>query len=295
MKHDIHNLKDNLQDLGWLDRSYRKHNIIVHGLIKGTNESRWDLCYKLLDLFSKELKINICDYMVDDCCRLGKKRNKRPALISFTSTLITDRILERAKLLKGTKIFLERDHDFKTRSIRAQLIAYMREARAKGKHAILSYDKLLIERTEVDLHYCKNNMEISRNVELGDRGRVDEEEKSKNTEVGQQNVNNSRPSTSQADLSNLRGECNNEKKRGSVGESRQRRISTEFNATSHASQEHARSRSNSSDLPGSPRGMTVDTQPRLTFSNSNRQDRSTTNRGAEGNFHNLRSWMTKSQ
>ena len=32
MKQDILNLKDNLQDQGWLDRSYRKHNIIVYGL-----------------------------------------------------------------------------------------------------------------------------------------------------------------------------------------------------------------------------------------------------------------------
>ena len=105
--------------------------------------------------------------MVDDYYRLGKKRNRRPALISFTSTLIRDSILERAKLLKGTKIFLERDHDVKTRNIRSQLIPYMREARGKGKHAILRYDKLFIEGREVDLHYCKNNMESSRNVELG--------------------------------------------------------------------------------------------------------------------------------
>ena len=105
MKQDILNLKENMQDQGWLDRNYRKHNIIVYGLNEGINESRWDLCYKLIDLFDKELRINICDYMVDDCYRLGKKRNRRPALISFTSSLIRDSILESAKLLKGTKKF----------------------------------------------------------------------------------------------------------------------------------------------------------------------------------------------
>ena len=95
MKQDILNFQHNLQDQMWLDRSYRKHNIIVYGLNEDTNESRWDLCYKLLDLFNKELQINICDYMVDDCYRLGKKRNRRPALISSTSTLTRDSILER--------------------------------------------------------------------------------------------------------------------------------------------------------------------------------------------------------
>ena len=141
-------------------------------------------------------------------------------LISFTSTLTRDRILERAKLLKGTKIFLERDHDFETRNIRAQLIPYMREARAKGKHAILRYDKLIIEGREVDIHYCKNNIEISRNVESGVQDTMDEEEKSKNTEVGQQNVNFNRPSTSHADVSNSPGKRSSEEKRGSVGEPR---------------------------------------------------------------------------
>ena len=87
MKQDILNLKDNLQDQGWLVRSYRKHNIMVYGLNEDRNDGRWDLCYKLLDLINNELKFNICDYMVDDCYRLGKKRNRRSALISFTSTL----------------------------------------------------------------------------------------------------------------------------------------------------------------------------------------------------------------
>ena len=39
MKQDILNLKDNLQDQGWLDRSYRKHNIIVYGLNEDKRKS----------------------------------------------------------------------------------------------------------------------------------------------------------------------------------------------------------------------------------------------------------------
>ena len=171
----------------------------------------------------------------------------------------------------------------------------MREARAKGKHVILRYDKLLIEGREVGLHYCKNNMENIRNVELGDQGRVVEEEKSKNTEVGHQNASYCRPTTRQVDVSNLPEECDKEKEHGRDGATSLHRVSTESNTRSHASQEHARSRSNSRDLPGSPRGVTIDTQPRRTFPNPNRQYGSTINRGAEGNFYNLRNWLTKSQ
>ena len=74
MKQDILNLKDKLQVQGWLDRSYRKHNIIVYGLNEDRNESRWDLCCKLLDFFNNDLQINIYNYMVDECYRLGKKK-----------------------------------------------------------------------------------------------------------------------------------------------------------------------------------------------------------------------------
>ena len=116
----------------------------------------------------------------------------------------------------------------------------------------MRYDKLLIERREVDLHYCKNNMENIRNVELGDQARVLEEEKSKNMEVGHQNASYCRPTTSQVDVGNLLEECNNEKELGRDGATSPCRVSTENSARSHASQENAISRSNSRDLLGSP-------------------------------------------
>ena len=109
-------------------------------------------------MFNKELQLNIGENMIDDCYRLGKNRNRRPVLMSFTSTLIRDHILDRAKLLKGTRIFLEKDYDFKTRSTRAQLMPFMKEARSKGKHAFLREDKLVIDGKEVDIHYCNNNL-----------------------------------------------------------------------------------------------------------------------------------------
>ena len=128
-------------------------------------------------------------------------------------------------------------------------------------------------------------MESSRNVERGDQGRAVEEEKSKNMVVGHQNASYSRPTDNQADVNNLPDECNSEEERRREGAISQRRISIECNIPSHESQEYVGSRSNSRNLPGNPRGMTIDTQPRPTFPNSNRQDRGTINRGAEGNFY----------
>ena len=97
------------------------------------NEGRWDLCYAIQDLFSKELKTNIPDLMISDCYRLGKNKNTRPVIIKFTSKLTRDSILERSKLLKGTRIYLGKDYDKSTREIRKQLIPYMKEEK-EGVH-----------------------------------------------------------------------------------------------------------------------------------------------------------------
>ena len=115
-------------------------------------------------------------------------------------------------------------------------------------------------------------------------GRTIEEEKSLNEEVGHQIERRSRPTDSQADVNNLPVAHNNEE-RGREGATSRRRISIECNVPSHECQELARSRSNSRDLAESPRGMKIDTQPRITLPISNRQDRGATNRGAKGNFY----------
>ena len=111
MKVHVSNLKERIYEQGWIEKNYRNHNILVYGLNECTNESRWDLCYALQELFSKELQMNISDMMIDDCFRLGKSKNRRPVLIKFTSKLTRDCVLERSKLLKGTGIYLEKDYE----------------------------------------------------------------------------------------------------------------------------------------------------------------------------------------
>ena len=107
--------------------------------------------------------------MIDDCFRLGKTKNRRPVLIKFTSKLIMDCVLERSKLLKGTGIYLERDYDTLTREIRRQLVPFMKEARYKGKHAVLRDDKIIVEGRKLDLNFCKKNLGKKRSEEPVDQ------------------------------------------------------------------------------------------------------------------------------
>ena len=118
MKKESLNLKEQANKQKWIDSNRRKHNLVVFGLEESYKESKWDLCYALVDLFCNELHISMNENSIDDCYRVGRNSRRRPVLVSFVSTLMRDSILERAKILKGSGIFLERDYDRKTRDTR---------------------------------------------------------------------------------------------------------------------------------------------------------------------------------
>ena len=108
-----------------LDRNNRNHNLIIFGVEDNIQETRWDLCYTILEIFAKELQFNLSDNMIDNCFQLGKQKKKRPILIKFTSILAGDSILDRAKMLHSTQLRISRDYDYNTRQTRRELVKYM--------------------------------------------------------------------------------------------------------------------------------------------------------------------------
>ena len=177
MKVDVTNLKEKIYEQGWIEKNHRNHNILVYGLKESTNENRWDLCYAIQDLISKELQLNISDMMIDDCYRLGKSKNRRPVLIKFTSKLTRDSVLERSKLLKGTGVYLEKDYEKSVRVIRKQLIPFIKEGRGKGRHAVLRGDKLIV--------FCERKLDDHRREDLEDQPGGEMGEMSTLAEAGQ--------------------------------------------------------------------------------------------------------------
>ena len=115
-----------MYEQGWIEKNHRNHNIIVYGLKENVNETRWNLCYAIQELISKELQLNISDMMIDDCYRLGKAKSRRPVLLKFTGKLTRDSVLERSKFLKGTGVYLEKDYEKSVREIKKQLIPFMK-------------------------------------------------------------------------------------------------------------------------------------------------------------------------
>ena len=112
------------------------------------------------------MNVRVHEESIDNCFWLGKSRGKRPLLVRFTRVVTREEILDKAKMLKGLKIWIERDSDFVTRNVRRELLPYLREARRNGKRAVLKFDRLKVEDQIYDLEYCRQNLkkeEVSTN------------------------------------------------------------------------------------------------------------------------------------
>ena len=89
---------------------------------------------------------------------IGERNIERPILVKFNSVLAKDAVLERTRLLKGTRIRVDRDCDYDTRMKHKELLQYLWEARKNGQSARLVFDKININGRLFDLEYCHWNL-----------------------------------------------------------------------------------------------------------------------------------------
>ena len=163
MRKEMEDIKERMQNTITMERDYRNHNIIIFGLGEQQYESKFDTVYRVLDLFTNELHLNMSDQMVANAYWIGRRRGNRPLLVRFTSVLARDQVLERTRMLKGTRIRVDRDYDYKTRVTRRKLLQYMWNARREGSQAYLVHDKIRINGKILDLEFCEENIQLNEN------------------------------------------------------------------------------------------------------------------------------------
>ena len=117
MKEDMLKFKEKLENSDIIERNYRNHNLIIFGMDEYQHENKWDTMFRVMDLFASEMHINIHEDSIDNCYWIGSRRGHRSLLVRFTRIITRDAVLEQAKILRGTKIRLERDFDFYTRRV----------------------------------------------------------------------------------------------------------------------------------------------------------------------------------
>lgn len=129
-----------------LEREVRKKNIVMKGIIDKENEKESETNEKIREVVQKigvdfDLKEDL-----DEARRIGRfnPQKNRPILIKLTRESTRLMILKKAKLLKGTDVWIDEDYPKEVQEERRRLIPQMKEAREKGYRAQVRYNKLIV-------------------------------------------------------------------------------------------------------------------------------------------------------
>lgn len=130
----------------YLERETRKNNIIIKGVVDEENENTNKTEEKVANIIQKiGTDINVKEDL-EQTRRIGKyiKDKKRPILVKVIRGNKKVQILQNARKLKGTDIWIDEDYTKEVVEERKMLIPHMKEARNKGHRAQLKYNKLII-------------------------------------------------------------------------------------------------------------------------------------------------------
>ena len=141
--------KELLEKLRTLEDRNRRNNLRIDGITENENETWDETEKKVKDLLQDTLKIQ--NYVnIERAHRMGKPRernteNYRPRTIISKLLNFKDKqiILQNAKKLKHTGIYINEDFSDATNEIRKGLREEMKTQRENGKYSTIVYDKLV--------------------------------------------------------------------------------------------------------------------------------------------------------
>ncbi|CAL9684648.1 unnamed protein product [Knipowitschia caucasica] len=143
-------LKSCDEQLDYIENQSRRNNIVITGLGPDRAEETWEQTEdKVKELITKNLKVE-APVEIERAHRNGKFRaeNDRPRSIIVKLLRFKDKqlIMARARsLLKNTSIYINEDFSERVRKRRAELLPALKEARARGDYAVISYDRLVVK------------------------------------------------------------------------------------------------------------------------------------------------------
>ncbi|KAL7388285.1 hypothetical protein ABVT39_010756 [Epinephelus coioides] len=147
---DIYKICDSLltvtDKMEYLEGQSRRNNLVFNGVAESPGETWADTEKKIMEILKEKLQLQH-KVEVERAHRTGKPGGgDRPRPIAVKLLRYKDReaILQRAKSLRGTKIFINEDFTDAVRQKRKDLMPELRAAREKGDIAYLRYDKLIV-------------------------------------------------------------------------------------------------------------------------------------------------------
>lgn len=149
LRSDVYKTCDSLMiitdKMDYLEAQSRRNNLVFEGLKETDGESWSDTELKVKDVLKEKLQIQQ-DVEIERAHRVGRStgRGPRPVVVKFMRHKDKSSILQRAKMLKGSNIYINEDFTESVRRKRKELMPKLREARARGDIAFLRYDKLVV-------------------------------------------------------------------------------------------------------------------------------------------------------
>lgn len=129
-----------------LEKERRKKNLLIYGLKEESYENYEKRKNLILNFLEKEMKVEVQPSEVENVRRLGGKNTRtRPLIFTLRSMEKKIEILRHRKELRNSSIRIEEDFPKEVLRIRKELYPKLKEFRQEQKHAILKYDKLVVD------------------------------------------------------------------------------------------------------------------------------------------------------
>ncbi|KAF2903073.1 hypothetical protein ILUMI_03107 [Ignelater luminosus] len=150
MKQENELLKNTVKNQGgqieFLQREIRRKNLIAKGIRDDENEKSQKTREKNGTVLQNIEAHTDTARNVDEIRRIGKCNNTRtrPIIVKLTTDQKKQEIMERAKKLKGTNIWMEEDYMPRTIKKRKKLVSFLKNTRQRGERTILKYDKIIL-------------------------------------------------------------------------------------------------------------------------------------------------------
>ncbi|KAI5728665.1 hypothetical protein M8J77_019255 [Diaphorina citri] len=130
-----------------LEKEARKRNVIIYGMNEGPHESFMDLKSKINWILNVKMELGIRGEEIDEFFRLGKKneeKRNRPIIVKMISSWRKSEIMMSKRKLIGTKIFIENDLSEEEILEKRNMIAEMKNLKAKGHEAYIKGKSLVV-------------------------------------------------------------------------------------------------------------------------------------------------------
>lgn len=126
------------------ERELKRKNLVFHGIVcEGLQY--FELENTILRIINEQLNVQCYEDEIDFIKRIKSNNTNYVVTIGLTTWRKKLLILQNKRNLNNSPIYLTEDLPKKVREERKSLIPIMNDAREQGKHAILKYNKLLID------------------------------------------------------------------------------------------------------------------------------------------------------